>query len=78
MQINSIWLPLFSHYITEEELTNVGCTNILVGAWILRAQINQAHGNFWEGVGNYHSKTPLYNHRYQWKVYAASQQLRGR
>ena len=72
MQINSIWLKTFSGYITKEQLIYNGCVNVHVGAWILRANINQAGGNFWTGVGNYHSRTPTHHNRYQQKVYAAA------
>jgi soluble lytic murein transglycosylase-like protein len=74
MQINSIWLPLFEPYISLEEILYNGCSNLQVGAWILRYNINRAGGNFWKGVGNYHSKTAIHNIRYQSKIFQAAHQ----
>ena len=34
------------------------CANVEAGAWILRQGLNEAHGDFWEGVGYYHSHDP--------------------
>lgn len=76
MQINSIWLPTFSKYLSKHEIINDGCKNVLAGAWILKANIVRVHGDFWRGVGNYHSRTKGLNERYQWKVYQASLGLR--
>lgn len=75
MQINSIWLPQFSAYATPSEILYNGCINVQIGAWILRSHINLAGGDFWKGVGNYHSRTPLLHHRYQGKVYEKSLHL---
>lgn len=72
MQINSIWLDFFSGYVTREQIIYDGCINVHVGAWILRANINEAGGDFWRGVGNYHSKTPKFHYPYQQRIYAAS------
>lgn len=56
MQINSVWLPTLTKYgITEQQLLDP-CTNLSVGAWILR-QHQEKYGNTWEAVGVYHSKT---------------------
>ena len=75
MQINSIWLPTFRNYLSEDEIIYDGCKNILAGAWILKAKILQA-GDFWLGIGNYHSKTKHRNKWYQWQVYKASLSIR--
>jgi len=75
MQINSIWLEQFAEYVTPGEILYNGCVNIQIGAWILRSHINLAGGDFWKGVGNYHSRTPLLHRRYQTKVYSKSIQL---
>jgi len=72
MQINTIWLDHFENYVSAEQILHNGCVNIQVGAWILRSRINEADGDFWKGVGSYHSKTPWRNVAYQAKVYAAS------
>jgi hypothetical protein len=40
------------------------CANVEAGAWILRQYLDEAKGNFWEGVGYYHSHTPEHKSRY--------------
>lgn len=75
MQINSIWLKEFMPYVTPTQILYNGCVNVQIGAWILRSNINKAQGNFWKGVGNYHSGTPHLHRKYQEKVYAMSNQL---
>jgi len=72
MQINTIWLEHFGDYVTEQQILHDGCVNVQVGAWILKARINESDGDFWRGVGSYHSKTPTRNKAYQAKVYQAS------
>jgi len=72
MQINTIWLKHFEDYVSAEQILHNGCVNVQIGAWILRSRINEAGGDFWKGVGSYHSKTPWRNQAYQAKVYAAS------
>lgn len=71
MQINTIWIEHFKPYVNPEQILYNGCINLQVGAWILKSRINEA-GDFWEGVGAYHSRTPHLNVRYQKKVYQAS------
>lgn len=75
MQINSIWLPHFEEYVTLDKIQNNGCINLQVGAWILRYNINNAGGNTWEGVGNYHSSTPNLHQNYVYKVFTAYYEL---
>ena len=75
MQINSIWLPHFSEYVTLDKIKDNGCINMQVGAWILRHNINKANGNTWEGVGNYHSTTPHLHQNYVYKVFTAYYEL---
>jgi len=77
MQINTIWIDTFKPYVTPEQILYNGCINVQVGAWILKSRINES-GDFWEGVGGYHSKTPSLNETYQQKVYRASQILNGK
>lgn len=72
MQINSSWLDKFKGYITKEDILYNGCTNIQVGAWILRYNIDKA-GNVWQGVGNYHSQTKDKHNVYRDKVLTAMQ-----
>lgn len=75
MQINSIWLESFTPYVSPSQILYNGCINLQIGAWILRSNINKAKGDFWKGVGNYHSATPHLHRKYQERVYAMSNQL---
>ncbi|MGA2655848.1 MAG: lytic transglycosylase domain-containing protein, partial [Gammaproteobacteria bacterium] len=65
MQINSIWLEKFTPYVSPSQILYNGCINLQIGAWILRSNINKAKGDFWKGVGNYHSGTPHLHRKYQ-------------
>ncbi len=61
MQINQIWIPAVARHwrasaaATRDALLNCFCANVEAGAWILRTGIDEARGDFWEGVGYYHS-----------------------
>ena len=64
MQVNLIWLPdLAKHWHasradTFQALRDNFCANVEAGAWILRRGLDQAPGDFWQGVGYYHSHNP--------------------
>lgn len=76
-QINTIHLPELRKYgITESALINDACTNLHVAAFRIRSEINRA-GDFWRGVGNYHSRTPKYHQVYLAKVQKHLAQLTG-
>ncbi len=50
------------------------CYNIHTGAWVLKRELRDTpvnHPDFWRRVGNYHSKTPRHNLRYQGMVFSA-------
>jgi hypothetical protein len=70
MQVNQIWLPAIArhwHAAEPESLAALRdnfCANVEAGAWILRQAMDQAHGNFWDGVGYYHSHDPGYKADY--------------
>lgn len=75
-QINSRWLPSLAQYgVTRESLTDP-CTNVHVGAWILRRLI-ETTGDAWEAVGAYNAACTqlkgeacqLARRTYAWKVY---------
>lgn len=67
MQVNTSWLKTLARYgITRESLQYDPCVNVHTGAWILAKGLAQGDG--WQGVGNYHSATPLHNERYRMKV----------
>ncbi|MHB0670063.1 lytic transglycosylase domain-containing protein [Roseomonas mucosa] len=74
MQINQIHLPTIARRwntttaAAREALLNNFCANVEAGAWILRREIDGAGGDFWEGVGRYHSRTEVYKTRYLRKV----------
>lgn len=74
MQINQIHLPALARRWNttperaREALLTSFCANIEAGAWILRRAIDSAGGDFWEGVGRYHSSTDVYKTRYLRRV----------
>jgi soluble lytic murein transglycosylase-like protein len=68
MQINSHWWPmLYQFNITPQDVLYKPCINLRVGSWILAREIAEGN-NLLEGVGNYNSHTPVYNHHYITKV----------
>ena len=70
MQVNQIWVPqVAAHWSTTNDrayraLRDNFCANLEAGAWILRQSLDEAHGNFWEGVGYYHSHDPGHKQTY--------------
>lgn len=74
MQINTVWARRLQadFGVTQQMITNDFCWSIRAGAYILRYEINQADGRFWDGVGHYHSRTPKYKVRYIKRVYKNS------
>lgn len=70
MQINQIWIPAVSRHwrasatATRAALLNNFCANVEAGAWILRTAIDEAKGDFWEGVGFYHSHADIHKTTY--------------
>jgi len=72
MQVNTIWVPrLARRWNTTPQaaflaLRDSFCANVEAGAWILRLALDDADadGDFWKGVGFYHSRTPEYRERY--------------
>lgn len=67
MQVNSSWLKQVRKTgITREQLQYDPCVNVHTATWILAKGL--AKGEGWQGVGNYHSATPVYNQRYRQKV----------
>lgn len=51
-------------YITWKHVTYDPCINIMVGTWWLSKKINGRKGNVWDGIGDYHSRTPVHHNRY--------------
>jgi len=77
MQINTVWVNHFNKNfgITAEMLQNDFCFAMRAAAYILRYEINQAGGDFWQGIGHYHSRNPDYKARYIRVVYSNSQKF---
>lgn len=68
MQINTVhFRALKALGIDEALLRENSCANVFSGAWVLKQSIER-HGYTWDGIGNYHSKTPLYHDRYVKKI----------
>lgn len=70
MQVNEIWLPeVAAHWRTTQRTAFVAlrdsfCANLEAGTWILRQGLDEANGDFWEGVGYYHSHDPAHKRAY--------------
>ena len=81
MQVNQIWIPKLARHwradpqSTYEALRDNFCANVEAGAWILRQGLDQAHGDFWGGVGYYHSYDPVYQNTYLRSVLAQALRL---
>ena len=78
MQVNTVWVPrIAAHWHTTPAsayaaLRDNLCANLEGGAWILRQAMDEARGDFWGGVGIYHSHNPRYSERYLRQVLKAS------
>ena len=81
MQVNEIWLPQIARHWRSNvpeafiALRDNFCANVEGGAWILRQGIDEARGDFWGGVGYYHSHNPEYKASYLHKVLAQAIRL---
>ncbi len=70
MQVNQIWIPqVAAHWHATPSATFLAlrdnfCANVEAGAWILRQGLDEARGDFWQGVGYYHSHDPEYKASY--------------
>lgn len=73
-QINTVWARKLeaSFGISPFTLTHDFCWSARAAAYIVRYEINLANGNFWEGVGHYHSRTARHKEHYVQKVYSNS------
>ena len=74
MQINTVWATRLETQfgVTRQMITDDFCWSVRAGAYILRYEINQAGGSFWDGIGHYHSRTPQYKYQYIERVYRNS------
>lgn len=76
-QINSIHLPTLAQWgIREGDLRWNDCLNVHIAAWRLRLEIDRV-GDLWRGIGNYHSRTPGLNAKYQQRVRAHLARIAG-
>jgi hypothetical protein len=81
-QINTVWIDQIARQIhqspeaTRALLQYDGCFNINATATLLRRQIDAA-GEFWTGVGWYHSRTKGESLKYIRKVITAAKRLFG-
>ncbi len=70
MQVNQIWIPqVAAHWHATEAATfralrDDFCANVEAGSWILRQGLDEARGDFWQGVGYYHSHDPRHKATY--------------
>jgi soluble lytic murein transglycosylase-like protein len=75
MQINTVNLPDIAKKLgtTKENVLKYlaydGCFNVSIGAWILRSRTDEVNGDFWMGIGRYHSKSPTNRDRYIMRVH---------
>jgi hypothetical protein len=74
-QINSIWLKEIAPYgFTKEDIQYNPCINATVVTWIMAKSLATGK-TIWHGVGNYHSRTPIYNQSYSSGIQAWHQKL---
>jgi len=70
MQVNAQWLPRIaarwgvSQDVAFPALRDDFCANVEAGAWIMRAALDEARGDFWRGVAIYHSPKGEHQRRY--------------
>jgi hypothetical protein len=82
MQVNDLWLPkLAAHWATSRLAAYIAlrdnfCANVEAGAWILRMGLDEARGDFWDGVGFYHSHDPDRKRTYLSAVLRQAMRLR--
>ena len=82
MQVNTIWVPRIArHWQATPQAAYVAlrdnfCANIEGGTWILRQALDEAGGDFWSGVGIYHSHNPVHKDAYLRKVLEWTLRLR--
>ena len=82
MQVNEIWLPkIAAHWGASvpdsfAALRDNFCANLEGSAWILRQAIDEAQGDFWQGVAFYHSHAPRHETDYLRQVLQQALRLR--
>lgn len=82
MQINTLWVGVIAKEagVSEEKayqrLRDDGCYNAKFAAWILKTEQVRT-GDYWQGVGHYHSRTPKLRDSYIKHVVDRVRQLYG-
>jgi hypothetical protein len=82
MQVNDTWVRKIAlHWRSSESaayaaLRHSFCANVEGGAWILRQAVDEANGDFWEGVALYHSHTERHKVEYLTQVLAHTMRLK--
>lgn len=82
MQINSLWLGVIaeqagvSQATAYQKLKHDACYNARFAAWILKTEQVRT-GDYWQGVGHYHSRTPRLRDRYIKRVVVKLRSLYG-
>jgi hypothetical protein len=78
--INTHWTNKFQQWfgVSESDVRNNFCTNAKAAAYVLRYEINRAKGDFWKGVGRYHSPNESKAQDYRLKVKYASEVIYAR
>lgn len=61
--------------IPREALIHDMCQAVRALGFALRTEINQAGGDLWKGIGNYHSRTPKHHIKYIGLVFGAYKQM---
>lgn len=81
LQVNSVHLPALAQVfrVSASQLAQLvaydGCFNVAVGAYLLRKSTNSADGDFWYGIGQYHSRTPIRSAQYMVRVNEYMQEI---
>jgi hypothetical protein len=77
-QINDrVWVPRLAQVLKERPdvvrraLRDDSCFNAYAAGYVLRLAIEDSGGDVWEGMGRYHSATPIHKQRYQHLLAAA-------
>jgi len=80
-QVSEIWLPAVAQHwalpVAEvfPILRDNFCGNADAAAWILHRSLADAHGDFWDGVGRYHSARSDLKTTYLRRVLAAARRM---
>ena len=75
LQINQIWVGAIARRwglpadTTFRLLRDDFCSNAEAASWILATEVRHAGGDFWEGVGRYHSSRSDLKESYLTKIY---------